>query len=162
MIFGLSNAVVSLKGVGLVQCGVYDDGFVYCSDARSREWFGYVVDLTTGIIQPAAEEDRSYCDNLFVTTDGKLPKFAEQIRSDSFSYSYRFQCFTGKYVWLTQLILALTSHQVSGDQILKGLRAKGVRLSVSKLSENYLGGWIITKDDHYISVSEMIDALFTK
>lgn len=39
-----------------------------------------------------------------------------------------------------RLVVALANHQVSGDQIIKGLKANGLNLSV-KLQESYLGGW---------------------
>jgi hypothetical protein len=39
-----------------------------------------------------------------------------------------------------RFVVALANHQVSGDEIIKGLKANGFNLSV-KLQESYLGGW---------------------
>lgn len=39
-----------------------------------------------------------------------------------------------------RLLVALANHQVSGDEIIKGLKANGLDLNV-KLQESYLGGW---------------------
>lgn len=42
-----------------------------------------------------------------------------------------------------QLVVALASHQVNGDQIVKGLKAQGVQVDV-KFQESFLGGWNIS------------------
>jgi len=39
-----------------------------------------------------------------------------------------------------RFVVALANHQVSGDEVIKGLKANGFNLSV-KLQESYLGGW---------------------
>lgn len=44
-----------------------------------------------------------------------------------------------------RLLVALINHQVKGDDVIKGLRAIGIRPSF-KLVENYLGGWNVTSD----------------
>jgi len=162
MIIGLGNAVVNLKGVGLVECGTYKDGVVYCNDIHRKQWLGYKVELLTGLIQRASDQEREYCDNVFFLTEGDPPKYTYWVGQRQYRNTYAYQSFGGDNVWITQLILALTSHQVSGDQILKGLRVKGIKCDISKLTECFLGGWVITKDDQYISVDEMINACFTE
>lgn len=44
---------------------------------------------------------------------------------------------------LSSVVTALALSRVSGEEIVKGLRARGVELKV-KLTQNYLGGWNLT------------------
>jgi hypothetical protein len=46
----------------------------------------------------------------------------------------------------TRVLVALANHQVSGDQLTKGLKAFGVNLNV-KFTESFLGGWMIEGHD---------------
>lgn len=54
-----------------------------------------------------------------------------------------------------RLLMALASHQVEGDGIIKGLKAEGFDLD-SKIISNYLGGWTFQPD---LTVEELIRSL---
>lgn len=57
------------------------------------------------------------------------------------------------------LLIALASHQVNGDQIVKGLKAQSISLDV-KFQESFLGGWNITDPSGAtLSVEEVIDMI---
>lgn len=54
-----------------------------------------------------------------------------------------------------QVLVCLVSRQVSGDEILKGLRVRGIKVS-GKLQMNYLGGWTYIVDDKQCHIGSFL------
>lgn len=50
----------------------------------------------------------------------------------------------------------LLSHQVSGDEILKGLKVEGFDISGRRLKENYLSGWNYERSGEVASLTELL------
>lgn len=57
---------------------------------------------------------------------------------------------------LVRTCLTLLSHRVSGDDVLKGLRAEGVDVTGWKLTNHYLGGWLVKSEDKLVPVAELL------
>lgn len=50
-----------------------------------------------------------------------------------------------------QVVISLANHRVNGDQLMKGLKARGIHLDV-RFQESFLGGWNVT-DANGVSLS---------
>lgn len=57
------------------------------------------------------------------------------------------------------LVVTLLNHQVRGDHIVQGLRAKGYT-KISKIEENYLGGWNFYQGQSKVKISEVLNDLY--
>jgi len=63
---------------------------------------------------------------------------------------------------LTQLVLRLVDHQVSGDKVMQSLAIHAGKWQV-KLRENYLGGWNLYDDrGKLINIGLLLEALYQK
>jgi hypothetical protein len=162
MYYQLKNVIVNAPEVGcLIKLFVYNDegGYVVAKGLRDAKLL-IRIDLNSGLITTAS------------ALEGGGWHSIERDQIDNFSDEDKFEVDTSGYTpqvrlvtWppdeiVIQLIKTLVLHRVSGEDIQKALRTKGLNPDC-KIESNYLGGWnVIVKGTDGQSrggVSHLID-----
>lgn len=172
--------VVNLRSINQRFIPVYlASDTVYGQIEGKKQW--YELNVVSGLIQTVEASEvlakvRTWIEELLITSDGSsMPKRSEGAGTDCQGRTsvlaklhanklkvepiqLGFNPTYGSVIPQDGLrfLAALMSHQVKGDEMVKGLRALGVKVDV-KLQDNYLGGWNIecsTKRD--LSIERLV------
>lgn len=155
----LQCSIISLRSAGIRFAAEYlaGDCIFFHQDGIS-----YLYDLASGAVQPYDwERKRLYVSQetayrqLYPENDFKFASLSSEERE-----SY-YRKWMSTYCWddvitptsdVLGVILSLASHQVKGDELIKGLKAMGLQMPVGfKIVSLYTGGWRITyQQDNYI------------
>lgn len=154
--WSLNSTLVSLRVIGkLAELCTYDaqTGYVHAIAKSGDETLHIKVDLSTGLVS------KGYS----LLTEGRASNVANTTAKFYADKGYIFHDNPNKDAiiidrhpvdndYVIQLIVAFLTCQVGGEQIAKGLRAKGMfKKNTPKIIHNYIGGWhIILNDNRYV------------
>jgi hypothetical protein len=143
--FNLPRIVVNPKTVqGDIVCTVLDKNMLYGMNGGRKVGYNVITgQVFQGVEPPTFDQVSKRC----TSSDDKarLQMTWDQVNAELAKYKQKM--LEGDLNDLqTRVLVALANHQVSGDQMSKGLKAFGVNLN-AKFVESFLGGWIIESHD---------------
>lgn len=168
---GLPSLIAVPKGSReTIQFNAYDHGCLY---GLTRDQDMRILDLNTGLIREGSTFEefvrcnwRPFGDQLFIRLIrnaaqnwDKDKRPSDEMISDWLEEA-QVRDATLASENMQRLLIALATHQVSGDKIIQGLKAIGIE-PWCKLQDSYLGGWNTTRkeDGERVSVVSLISCL---